>query len=247
MNKTIINDPYFRVEMIRCTPNPQQLCWLGMHQDYCEDFVADRVEKAPNETKSGEKVIEYNLSGNRGHYGVLEHPQITFNVGYFPHSTMQQLRTHRVGISFEVQSGRYTSKRFLDVVSGKRSVEEVFYVRPVGFYQDRKGKKYNYSEADRELDLEYCENACQYYAKKIEEGMAEEQARQIIPFDFRQHFMLTLNARSLMHILDLRWKKDAQPEIQQLSELLFYHFQNWMPEIAQYYYDKRAKKAKLSP
>jgi thymidylate synthase (FAD) len=59
--------------------------------------------------------------------------------------------------------------------------------------------------------------------------------------------MLTLNARSLMHILDLRWKKDAQPEIQQLSELLFYHFQNWMPEIAQYYYDKRAKKAKLSP
>ena len=38
------------------------------------------------------------VSGN-----CLEHPQITFNVGYFPHSMMQQVRTHRVGVSFDVQ------------------------------------------------------------------------------------------------------------------------------------------------
>jgi thymidylate synthase (FAD) len=33
----------------------------------------------------------------------LEHPQITFAVGYYPHLVMQQARTHRVGVSFDVQ------------------------------------------------------------------------------------------------------------------------------------------------
>jgi len=247
MEKTIINDPYFRVGVIKATPNPQQVCWLAMHQDYCEDFVFDRFEKAPQENKAGENVIKYNLAGERGHWGVLEHPQITFNVGYFPHCVMQQLRTHRVGVSFDVQSGRYTSQRFLDVINGNRELEEVFYIRPVGFYTNRKGKRYSYDKDQREDDLNFCLRACERYSKKIEEGVAEEHARQTIPFDFRQHFVLSCNARSLMHLLDLRWKKDAQPEIQQLSELLFYHFQQWMPEISAYYYEKRAKKARLSP
>lgn len=246
MTKTIVNDPYFRVEVLSATKNPQQLSWLDAHQCYCEDFVYDRLDKAPDDSTSGEFVIKHNLAGGRNHFGVLENSSITFNVGWFPHSTMQQVTRHRL-MSFGVQSGRYTSKRFLDVVSGKRDVEEVFYLRPEGFYTNRQGKKYDYTEDERELDLAYCEEACHRYARKIEQGMPEEQARGIIPFDFRQHFVMSGNARALMHVMDLRWKKDAQPEIQQLSELLFEHFQWWMPEIAEYYYNTRAKKAKLAP
>nr|WP_198920758.1 FAD-dependent thymidylate synthase [Anaplasma marginale] len=93
----------FRVEVIAKTNNPQQLVWAAMHQDYSEGFVWDRRDRFPDEDKAGELIVKHLLAGNKGHYGCIEHPQITFNVGYFPHSLMQQIRTHRVGVSFDVQ------------------------------------------------------------------------------------------------------------------------------------------------
>ena len=182
------------------------------------------------------------ISGN-----CIEHPQITFNVGYFPHSLMQQIRTHRVGISFDVQSFRYTGQRIIDVVEGKKDIEDVFYLRPVGNYTNRQGKRYFYSEEQRQRDLQWCLDACKLYKEHVDEGMAEEQARSIIPFDARQHFIVSCNARSLMHLLDLRWKKDAQLEAQKLCELIYVHFEEWMPAIALWYRENRAKKAKLAP
>jgi thymidylate synthase (FAD) len=79
----------------------------------------------------------------------MEHAQIVLNVGWFPHSVMQQARTHRVGVSFDVQSMRYTGDRICRAALGELDLEEVFYLRPVGEYSDRKGKKYLYSEAER--------------------------------------------------------------------------------------------------
>ena len=238
---------YFRVEVVAATPNPQQVIWAAMHQDYSEELVWDSCDRWPDEERSGELIIKHLLSGDRGHYGPLEHPQITVNVGYFPHSMMQQLRTHRVGVSFDVQSFRYTGQRIVDVVEGKLNIEEAFYLRPVGNYTNRQGKRYLYSEEQRQDDLQWCEDACKHYKKRIDEGLSEEHARGIIPFDARQHFVLSCNVRSLMHLLDLRWKKDAQLEAQKFCELLWVHFEQWTPAIAQWYLENRAKKAKLAP
>ncbi|MBD1877977.1 FAD-dependent thymidylate synthase [Coleofasciculus sp. FACHB-T130] len=238
---------YFRVEVVAATPNPQQVIWAAMHQDYSEELVWNSCDRWPDEERSGELIIKHLLSGDRGHYGPLEHPQITVNVGYFPHSMMQQLRTHRVGVSFDVQSFRYTGQRIVDVVEGKLDIEEAFYLRPVGNYTNRQGKRYLYSEEQRQDDLQWCEDACKHYKKRIDEGLSEEHARGIIPFDARQHFVLSCNVRSLMHLLDLRWKKDAQLEAQKFCELLWVHFEQWTPAIAQWYLENRAKKAKLAP
>ncbi|NEO85620.1 MAG: FAD-dependent thymidylate synthase [Spirulina sp. SIO3F2] len=237
----------FRIELIAAMPNPQQVIWAAMHQDYSEDLVWDGRDGFPSEEKAGELVIKHLLKGDRGHYGPLEHPQIVVNVGYFPHSMMQQVRTHRVGVSFDVQSNRYTGSRICDVINGKRELEDVFYLRPVGKYTNRQGKKYEYTLEQREQDLAWCLEACKRYDQHLENGMSEEQARSIIPFDVRQHFVLSCNVRSLMHLLDLRWKKDAQLEAQKFSELLYKQFEAWAPEIAQWYLTSRAKKAKLSP
>jgi len=237
----------FKVEVISATENPQQVIWAAMHQDYCEDFVYDNKDKFPDEEKAGELIVKHLLSANRGHYGPVEHPQIVFNVGYFPHSMMQQIRTHRVGVSFDVQSFRYTGNRIIEVAEGKKDVEEVFYLRPVGNYTNRQGKHYFYSEKQRQEDLEWCLQACKLYQKRIEEGLSEEHARGVIPFDARQHFVMSCNARSLMHILDLRWKKDAQLEAQKLCELLYLHFEKWSPALAKWYMESRAQKARLSP
>lgn len=237
----------FRVEVISKTPNPQQTIYAGMHQDYAEEFVWDQRNEWPEEEKAGEMVIRNLLKGGRGHFGPLEHPQIVLNCGFFPHSTMQQIRTHRVGLSFDVQSFRYTGSRILDVATGKTDVEDVFYLRPVGHYTDRQGKRYEYTETLRQQDLDWCRQGCDRYKTRIDQGFSEEHARGLIPFDVRQHWILSANARSLMHLLDLRWKADAQLEAQKLCEAIWPHFQSWVPAIAQWYEDNRLKKARLSP
>jgi thymidylate synthase (FAD) len=237
----------FTVEVISQTPNPQQTIYAAMHQDYAEGFVWAERDRFPDEVKAGEVVVKQLLAGNRGHYGPLEHPQIVFNCGWFPHSTMQQIRTHRVGISFDVQSFRYTGSRITDVVEGKRDVEEVFYLRPLGAYTDRQGKKYEYTAEQRQADIAWCLEACKRYQLRTNQGFSEEHARGLIPFDVRQHWVMSANVRSVMHLLDLRWKLDAQLEAQKLCECIWPHFQAWVPAIAEWYEANRLKKARLSP
>ena len=144
-------------------------------------------------------------------------------------------------------SFRYTSNQFLEVAEGKKDIEDVFYLRPVGYYADRQGKKYYYSPEKRAADLQWCLDAARQYKIDFDSGMSEEHIRGKMPFDYRQHFVVSFNLRSLMHFLDLRAKKDAQLEIQKLCDLMVPHFQDWAPEIASWYITNRLGKARLSP
>lgn len=238
-------DSRFRVEVLAQTPDPQQVIWRAMHQDYSEGFTAD--EPCPSEQHAGHICVKRLLSGERGHYGPLEHAQIVLNCGWFPHSVMQQARTHRVGLSFDVQSGRYTSQRICDVATRDRDIEEVFYLRPVGTYSDRQGTRYQYSVAMRLMDLSRCYDAAAHYAHQLRQGMAEEHARGLLPFDFRQHFVVSFTLRALLHFLDLRSKADAQLEIRQLCDLIWPYMQAWAPEIAAWYQSSRLGRARLAP
>jgi thymidylate synthase (FAD) len=242
----LLMDRFFQVKVVAAVPEPQRAMYVALHQDYSEEFVLE-AGFFPSERRCGEIVVQRLLSGDRGHYGPLEHVQIIFNCGYFPHGVVQQARTHRVGVSFDVQSMRWTGLRFLDVAKGKKDVEEVFYLRPIGFYSDRSGAHYHYSSEMRERDLEYCLCAARQYAADISAGMSEEHARGKLPFDYRQHFVASFNLRSLLHFLDLRMKKDAQLEIQELCNLMYPHVEAWVPEIAAWYRTYRWGKAKLSP
>ena len=59
----------FRVEVINKTPNPQQLIYGALHQDYSEGFVFDEQNTWPSEAKCGEIIVKRLLAGDRGHYG----------------------------------------------------------------------------------------------------------------------------------------------------------------------------------
>ena len=240
-------DPRFRVDLIAATPNPQQCIYAGMHQDYSEGFVADDRPNWPDEQKAGEICVKRLLAGERGHYGPLEHAQIVLNVGWFPHSVMQQARTHRVGVSFDVQSMRYTGDRICQAANGGLDLEEVFYLRPVGDYSDRQGKKYHYSPEQRATDLDLCRAAAHRYRDLLAAGFAEEHARGILPFDYRQHFVVSFTLRALLHFLDLRAKLDAQQEIRALCDLMWPHLQTWAPQIAAWYEKSRLHRARLAP
>ena len=230
--------------LVSQTQEPNKTIWIAAHQDYYSGVAV--LDTIPNERDAGQAIINMLLKGNRGHFGCFEHPSITLNFARVPHSTMQQLRTHRVGISFDVQSFRYTSETILAVASGK-DIESAIYFRPVGNYTNREGKKYYYSEQTRSRDIILAYKMCVNYTTKFEEGMPEEMARGLLPFDYFQNMVVTFNARSLMHMLDLRAKADAQLECQLFCEELFEKFKEWTPEIADWYFKNRWAKARLAP
>jgi thymidylate synthase (FAD) len=268
-------DSLFRIETIAATPNPQQVIYAAMHQDYCENFVYDDLQwkdgmafklfkDNPNvEEVAGRRIVKHLLAGGRGHYGCFEAPQITLACGNFPHSLIQQIRTHRVGITFDVQSMRYTGQRIVNMVEEinelpnyhnqplgdavRGLILENFYVRPVGEYTNRKGEKYSYTEEDQTKHYETIYNAAWRYYLDRSKGISEEHCRGTLPFDYRQHFVMSVNVRSLMHLLDLRAKEDAQLECQWFCELLMGQFKIWCPEVAEWYLKNRWKKAKLAP
>lgn len=243
MTNQIIEDPHFRVEVIAATPNPQQTIWMAMHQCYSEGSVWDC--NLPSEENCG-KYIEKHLL-NVGHFSPLEMGSLVFNIVGFPHSVMQQLTRSRVGVSFSVQSSRYTGQRIVDVTEGKRTIDQVFYFRPVGTYTDREGKHYDYTELHRRSDIDLCGVSCIRYANRLSQGFSEEHARGLLPFDFRQNLVMGCNVRSLMALFDRRSPADAQLEIQTLVAMMLPHFEQFTPSIAEWYKTKRWGKNKLAP
>lgn len=143
-------------------------------------------------------------------------------------------------------SMRYTGDRVVKCAEGIYDVEQVFYLRPVGHYTDRQGHKYYYDEEWRAHDLAYCLENAKEYALAISKGASEEHARGKLAFDFRQHFVVSFNMRSMGHLLVMRSKKDAQWEIQQMCLLMLPHFQAWAPEVFSWFYDKQWQKGRLA-
>lgn len=239
-------DRYMKVVMIRQTQLPQTLVYQAGKNDYSEDPIHTKIP--PNEKDCGKWVIEQLLANERGHWGPLEHPAITLDCVGFVHNVMVQARTHRVGVSFDVQSQRYTGRRVLKVATGVLKPEEVFYVRPEGLYLDRKGHKYEWVKNEYETQLKFCLEASERYAEKYNaSGMAEEHLRDYLPQNIRQNFVVSFSLRAALHFLDLRAKLDAQIEIQALCHAISPIIKEWVPEIFSYYEEKRLYKAKLSP
>lgn len=238
-------DKNLEVVKLQCYPIPEQVIWQAGKGDYSE--VPIHQVEVPNNQKCGEWVVEQLLANERGHWGPLEHPQITFSCAGFVHNVIVQARTHRIGTTWDVQSQRYTGKRVVKVASGELDVEEVFYVRPVGFYTNRKGKKYEWTVEDRQDELQWIVEGCKRYAVKYDKGMCEEHIRDYLAQAIRQNFVVSFNLRSVLHFMDLRSKLDAQLEIQALCDSFAPELQKWTPSIWAYYEEKRLHRARLSP
>lgn len=238
-------DPRLQVVKLQCYPIPEQVIYQAAKCDYSETPIHE--QEIPSPAKCGEWIVERLLSNDKGHWGPLEHPAITFSVSGYVHNVPMQLRTHRVGVSFDVQSQRYTGKRVVEIANNKINPEDVFYVRPPGYYTNRYGKKYEWTLADYNDELDFIYEGCKRYAAKYEKGMCEEHIRDYLAQAIRQNFVVSFNLRSVLHIMDLRSKLDAQLEIQALCEQIAPHLQQWAPNVWGYYEEKRLHKARLSP
>jgi thymidylate synthase (FAD) len=237
-------DPRLQTVVLQCYPIPEQVIYQAAKNDYSE--IPIHEQQIPSPDKCGKWIVETLLANDRGHFGPLETPSITFSVSGYVHNVIVQARTHRIA-TFDVQSQRYTGKRVLKVAKDELSVEDVFYIRPPGYYTNRQGKKYDWTLADYNDELDFIYEGCKRYAAKYEKGMCEEHIRDYLAQAIRQNFVCTFNLRSILHFMDMRSKLDAQLEIQALCAQMAPLLKEWTPNVWNYYEEKRLHKGKLAP
>lgn len=257
-------DPYFQVEIIDEATNPQQLIWGSALQCVCRGVSID--DPSPTEEKAGGYVIEHLLASDLEDYSPLEVAQISFSVTGFNRRTMQQVTQQGIGAHCSAQWMQHSGdriaalgKEFEDIEGNidlfyspdkwedrlLKETESLFYLRPVGTYADRAIGTYEYTKLARNVDLSRCALTSIWYCQGIEEGRSHEQCAGLLPMDVRQDWIVNTNARSLIHLLDLRSNVGTQMEYQYLCDLLWSHFEEWVPAIASWYREGQQKKARF--
>src|SRR5690554_4299575 len=244
---TIETPSGIRVAVIAATPEPERLVWLAQHQDVTDHMtIEDRVPSDP-----GAAVVKTLLQ--RSHFGPFEHPSITFNIGGVSRSLMAQITRHRVGISFDVQSLRYTR---LDEIGDTDEELQAAFAFPPYLNQDepvrvveRRRSPWHIEDPSavrRQLTDAY-RQVLHLYRKLLEAGLPAEDARMILPLGTRINMVMSVNARTLMHILDMRLPPNAQWEIRELCGALLDLAAMWVPATFRWYRENRAGKHKLAP
>ena len=133
----------------------------------------------------------------------IEHGMLTFRISA-PIFVWREFMRHRIGFSYNEESGRY------------KKLEPKFYVpgisRPLvqvgkpGAYSFVAGSDSQYEETLSDLGVAYC-TAWESYSNMLENGVAKEIARACLPLAVYSTAYVTCNPRSLMSFLSLRTKE----------------------------------------
>ena len=154
----------------------------------------------------------------------FEHNAFRFHIRAPIFVTREWMR-HRVG-SFNEFSMRYAK------------ATDDFYVPDADDVRTQVGKPGSYSfepvsaelaEATREELRNVYETAYATYERLVEQGVARELARAVIPVGAFTEFYWTVNARALMNFVSLRAAETAQREIRRYAEACETFFAERMP------------------
>lgn len=77
-------------------------------------------------------------------------------------------------------------------------------------------------------------------------GMPPEDARFVLPIGTKVDMVMSMNARMLMHVADMRAAADAQWEIRQMTENILDFASEWCP-ITVEHYNEEMKNRKNRP
>jgi thymidylate synthase (FAD) len=153
-----------------------------------------------------------------------------FEHGYFrfvvkaPIFVVREHQRHRAGHSFNEWSGRYSK------------MEPEFYVPDNVRTQVGKPGAYSFEPVDEDTRArareEIEENARRAYAayeRMLEQGVAKEVARAVLPLSTYTRYYWSCNPRSLMHFCGLRNHESAQWEIRQYAAAAESFLEQLMP------------------
>jgi thymidylate synthase (FAD) len=153
-----------------------------------------------------------------------------FEHGYFrfivkaPLFVVREHHRHRAGHSYNEWSGRYSK------------LEAEFYVPDYVRTQLGKPGAYSFEPVDegtrqltrREIE-ENGSRAFESYEKLLEQGVAKEVARAVLPLSTYTKYLWSCNPRSLMHFCSLRNHDSAQHEIREYAAVAESYLEKHMP------------------
>lgn len=137
------------------------------------------------------------------HGSPFEHGAMTFFV-HMPLFVAQEWTRHRAGWSYNGESGRY------------KTFEPVFWIprrdRPLVKVEGYKAARPEFEHLESAAAYEWLkhssylvyETAYRQYRNEIEQGLAPEVARRLLPTATYTSYWVTCNPRSLMHFISLR-------------------------------------------
>ena len=158
------------------------------------------------------------------HSTPFEHGVFRFHIKC-PIFVCREWQRHRIG-SFNEWSARYSQ------------LEPEFYVPAASDVRTQVGKPGSYSfepvadelaEHTREAQRAVYNTAYDTYLELLEQGVAKEVARNVLPVAIYTQFYWTVNARSLMNFVSLRNSETAQREIRRYAEAVEHFFAGKMP------------------
>jgi thymidylate synthase (FAD) len=194
--------PVFRsvvtVELVRSSAHDADVLFAARVSTLGEQSL-DELRKDP-ERSSG--LINYLMRDRHG--TPFEHNSMTFFVSA-PIFVFREFQRHRVGFSYNEESGRY------------RQLQPVFYVPGADRMLVQRGRpgKYEFFDGSAEqhrlvaktMEASYVQ-AYAAYQEMLDAGIAREVARAVLPVGLFSSMYVTCNARSLMAFLSLRTKDD---------------------------------------
>ena len=188
------------------------------------------LKEVGKDAERSQGLINYLMRDRHG--SPFEHNSFTFFISA-PILVFREFMRHRIGFSYNEESGRY------------RQLEPVFYVPGPGRKLVQEGKPGAYTFVDgtpeqHKIVTEATENACRTaykaYLEMLDVGVAREVARGVLPVCTFSSMYVTCNARSLMSFLSLRTKRDdsrfpsfPQREIEMVAERMEEAFAERMP------------------
>ncbi|WP_135534183.1 FAD-dependent thymidylate synthase [Halostella pelagica] len=246
-----------KVELLEATEDPERVICTAARNDYMGEFVGDQSFETIMSTVEGETMDERKrtLIGHlldHGHFGPFEHPQVTFAIKGISRSCMAQITRHR-HVSFDVQSMRYVS--FDDVDPADVEEGEMVVTPPSASDPDWVGRNQQSGSVDEdtvakreEVFQRSVRQSVEDYQELLDLGMPPEDARFVLPIGTEVNMVMSMNARMLMHVADMRAAADSQWEIRDMTERILDLAAEWCPITFEYYEENmKNRKNRLAP
>jgi thymidylate synthase (FAD) len=214
------------VELVKSSATDSDVLFAARVSTVGEQSL-DELKKDPERSKG---LINYLMRDRHG--SPFEHNSMTFFISA-PIFVFREFMRHRVGWSYNEESGRY------------RELQPVFYVpgadrklvqqgRP-GKYVFVEGTAEQHELVSRSMEESYLQ-AYRTYQEMLAAGIAREVARAVLPVGLYSSMYATCNARSLMHFLGLRTQHELakvpsfpQREIEMVGEKMEQEWARLMP------------------
>ena len=245
------------VQLLRATEDPEEIICTAARNDYMSGYVGEQSFEEIMATVDGDTIEQKKrtLIGHllsHGHFGPFEHPHATFAVKGVSRSCMAQITRHR-HVSFDVQSMRYVS--FDDVDPDEVREGELVIVPPSATDPEWVGRNQRAGAVDEEtiakrerLYRDSVARSVEVYHELLETGMPPEDARMVLPIGTKVNLVMSMNARMLMHVADMRAAADSQWEIRRMTEEVLDLAKEWCPITFEYYEENmKNRKNRLAP